>query len=73
MLYYDAWSKKHQIVFYALVTPLGRNSLTLNGGFVYVVPVTSTFAIKISISKLWPSAKNTNSNRHYSKEFEPHM
>jgi hypothetical protein len=26
--------------------PEGRNSLTLNGGFVYAVPVTPTFAIK---------------------------
>jgi len=29
-----------------LVNPLGRNSLTLIGGFVNVVPVASTFAIK---------------------------
>jgi len=29
-----------------VVTLLGRNSLTLSGGFVYVVPITSSFAIK---------------------------
>jgi hypothetical protein len=34
--------------------PLGRNSLTLNGGFVYVVLVTSTFAIKSLVLNCGP-------------------
>jgi len=62
-----------RIVFYVVVMLLGRNNLTLSRGFVYVVPVTSSFAIKSLVLNYGNLPRIQIATDNIPKKFESHM